>query len=208
MASFARVLFLLALSSLLVSSAYSDIVLVNQPKKGAAAVTVTGTTPTPSNTAGTSTGFDYIAAAEKALKFLGTIPALKNYTDLLQGVFDLYTSGLLDDVTIFVPMRPDSLYTAYKNFTAEQQQQVASYHISVLRYTWKGLRDLNDKEELFTLEGNSITKTGVTGGYLVLLDDQSKAKLPAAVIAPNLFSNSKFVVHGISRMLFPSDFTQ
>ena len=152
---------------------------------------------------GTST--DYKAKAQAALQALSKIPALSKYTDLLNAIFSFYDA--LVEVTILLPMRPDNLYNAYKNYTQEQQQLVASYHIVGMRYNFAALRNLPNGEELFTLEGSSIVKQGPAGSYLVMMSDNSTT-VPAVVVAPNLYNNTNFIVHGISRMLTPPDFSQ
>ena len=161
--------------------------------------------PAPSSSS-SSGNTDLKATAQAALQYLSKIPALSGYADLLNTVFTFYDA--LQEVTVLLPMRPDMLYNTYKsNYTKEQQQQVASYHILALRYNFADLRQLGNGEELFTLEGSSVIKQGPAGTYLTLLSDNSTA-FPAVVVAPNLYNNTNFIVHGISRMLMPSDFSE
>ena len=151
-----------------------------------------------------SSSIYYKANAQAALQALSKIPALSKYTDL-NTIFSFYDA--LVEMTVLLPMRPDNLYNASKNYTQEQQQLVASYHILGMRYNFADMRNLPDGEELFTLEGSSIVKQGPAGSYLVILSDNSTS-VPAVVVAPNLYNNINFIVHGISRMLTPPDFLQ
>ena len=188
----------------------SSITVVSSSKKTSAnsGITLVGgnkykpASPSSSSSGGT----DLKATAQAALQYLSKVPGLSGYADLLNTVFTFYDA--LQEVTVLLPMRPDTLYGTYKkNYTKEQQQQVASYHILALRCNFADLRQLPNGEELFTLEGSSVIKQAPAGSYLTLLSDNSTA-FPAVVVAPNLYNNSNFIVHGISRMLMPSDFSQ
>ena len=224
MAAINRVVLFLAFASLLVAEAArhpakahsagkktstGGITVVNakpsSQAKTQSIVVVGGNNVPKSAPSSSSSSTDYKANAQAALQALSKIPALSKYADLLNTIFSFYDA--LVEVTVLLPMRPDNLYNAYKNYTQEQQQLVASYHILGMRYNFVDMKNLPNGEELFTLEGSSIVKQGPAGSYLVMMSDNSTT-VPAVVVAPNLYNNTNFIVHGISRMLTPPDFSQ
>ena len=111
----------------------------------------------------------------------------------------------LSGVTILVPIAIPQLIFILRSLSSDQQTALLTYHVIVQRAPWKVLRDAEQGATFATFAGADLIKYGRLNSSLVMLMD--KGPLPKPLVIPNLFVNADLVLHAVSEVLVPSDFT-
>ncbi|GJP48706.1 hypothetical protein CLOM_g7987 [Closterium sp. NIES-68] len=105
----------------------------------------------------------------------------------------------LTDITILLPAN----IAALQGYTKDQQTAILSYNTIATRYLFRNLTDIPPGTEIDTIDGNLVAKRGPKGQPIVTF--QGAAKLPTALLVPNLWVGSDFTIQGTSTLLIPPD---